>query len=157
MRRWFFRNLDRIRRILLNRLDGVTVGVRAIIRDSDGFFLLVKHTYLPEWYTPGGGINQGESPISALRRELVEELGLYVDEHQLTLHHIYVSHIRGGFDYVVFYSIIAPREQVSICDKYEISEIGWFSAESLPEDTSRRTKTLLRDVVDNKISNHRWL
>jgi 8-oxo-dGTP pyrophosphatase MutT (NUDIX family) len=31
------------------------------------------------WFTPGGGIEQGEQPVDALRRECWEELGLRLD------------------------------------------------------------------------------
>ncbi len=38
--------------------------------------LLVRSSYRAEWNFPGGGLHRGESPQSAARRELAEEIGL---------------------------------------------------------------------------------
>ncbi len=37
--------------------------------------LLVKSSYRPEWGLPGGSIHPGETPVTAARRELQEEIG----------------------------------------------------------------------------------
>jgi ADP-ribose pyrophosphatase YjhB (NUDIX family) len=57
-------------------------SVRAIVLDEDDRILLCRFT-LPErvvWAAPGGGIESGETPQAALRRELNEEIGLVIDE-----------------------------------------------------------------------------
>ena len=55
-------------------------AVRALIVDRDERLLLVH--FQPTggdafWTTPGGGVEPGESDLEALRRELVEEVGLH--------------------------------------------------------------------------------
>lgn len=49
--------------------------------------LLVKHHALQEegffWAPPGGGLQFGETIEDALKREFVEETGLYVEVHEL--------------------------------------------------------------------------
>lgn len=53
-------------------------SVRAVVLDEEDRILLCRCVLPGEvvWITPGGGIEEGESADSALRRELVEEVGL---------------------------------------------------------------------------------
>ena len=52
------------------------VAAGCLFRDELGRVLLVKPTYKPPWEIPGGGVEAGESQLSACRREVREELGL---------------------------------------------------------------------------------
>ncbi|MBU2669631.1 NUDIX hydrolase [Actinoplanes bogorensis] len=52
------------------------VGAGALITDDSGRFLVVEPTYKDTWEIPGGLVEAGESPLTAVRRELQEELGL---------------------------------------------------------------------------------
>src|SRR5438093_9149658 len=54
-------------------------AVRAVVLDRDDRILLVQFrdgVGQVWWATPGGGVQEGESDMDALRRELVEEAGL---------------------------------------------------------------------------------
>lgn len=66
------------------------ISSRAIIH-HDGKFLLTRLRQFPTfWCLPGGGLENGESIIDCLKRELVEELGIEPDVGQL----LYVHQIR---------------------------------------------------------------
>lgn len=50
------------------------VAAGALFTDSRGRVLLVHPTYKETWDVPGGYVERGESPATACRRELREEL-----------------------------------------------------------------------------------
>ncbi len=52
-----------------------TLGARILIV-NDEQVLLIKHTYVPGWYTVGGGVDSKETPRAAVERELMEEVGV---------------------------------------------------------------------------------
>jgi 8-oxo-dGTP pyrophosphatase MutT (NUDIX family) len=68
---WPFHGIDHVRHI-----------ARAVLMDDEGFFYFVKTERNDEFgactniETPGGGIEAGERERDALRRELMEELGV---------------------------------------------------------------------------------
>jgi 8-oxo-dGTP pyrophosphatase MutT (NUDIX family) len=87
-------------------------AVRAIILADDDSVLLcrfsVPHPAVPTgetgvWAAPGGGIELGELPLAALRRELHEETGLVIDADPPHVWHQEVTapSRAGGYDGVV--------------------------------------------------------
>lgn len=56
-------------------------SVRAIVLDEEDRILLCRFALADRvvWAAPGGGIENGETPHAALRRELHEEIGLVLD------------------------------------------------------------------------------
>jgi 8-oxo-dGTP diphosphatase len=99
-------------------------SARALVIDSDERILLLRVTVADGvwvWIAPGGGLETGESPLDALRRELVEEIGLrFTDPPPHVWHQRIVEpgHIEG-YDGVVndFYLVrtehFAPRGTMS--------------------------------------------
>jgi ADP-ribose pyrophosphatase YjhB (NUDIX family) len=63
-------------------LKGKTVGVRALIVKGEKT-LLVKHSYRPLWYMPGGGVDFKETGLQAVKRELQEEVNINCDKFEL--------------------------------------------------------------------------
>lgn len=71
---------------------GVTLQVAAkvFLQDSSGKVLLLRRSkthprYALQWDLPGGFLEDGEDPKSALERELHEEVGLDVSANTITL------------------------------------------------------------------------
>jgi 8-oxo-dGTP pyrophosphatase MutT (NUDIX family) len=76
------------------------VGARVIVADRSGRLLLFEgiDPAAPDvvfWFTPGGGVDPGETSEQAARRELLEETGLVVDELGEPVHEDVVEF---GFD-----------------------------------------------------------
>ena len=52
------------------------VSVGGIAFDGEGRILLVNPSYKARWDLPGGILEPGEDPVTGLRREISEELGV---------------------------------------------------------------------------------
>jgi 8-oxo-dGTP pyrophosphatase MutT (NUDIX family) len=106
-------------------------GVKCLVTDGDRV-LLVRHTYgRRSWDLPGGSIKRRESPLSAARREMSEELGLqdapWADIGELTGR---VDHRRDTI-HCFSAEISAPRLRV---DRGELAAVDWFARGALPTD-----------------------
>jgi 8-oxo-dGTP pyrophosphatase MutT (NUDIX family) len=51
-------------------------GAGVLFFNGSGELLIVKPMYLDRWLWPGGGIEEGESPLAAAIRESEEEIGI---------------------------------------------------------------------------------
>ena len=132
----------------------MTLGVRAIVTNSDGHILLVKHTYLHGWWLPGGGVDRGETTHAAVVRELREEAGLTAtsDPRLLSLH----SNERffPGDHVAVFH--IDRFEMGERTSHGEIAEIGWFDPANLPDDTTKATHARIAEFMGYAAPSPDW-
>ena len=121
----------------------VTLGVRVVVIDARGVFL-VRHTYVPGWYLPGGAVDRGEAAETAALRELREEGGIVCAEKP-GLHGVFRN---GRRDHVVCYRVTRFAVEPMTPD-WEIAETGFFPLDALPEGTTRATRARL-DELDGR-------
>ncbi|MEE6258034.1 NUDIX hydrolase [Plantactinospora sonchi] len=120
----------------------------AAIFDHDGRILLVDPTYKEFWNLPGGGVDAGESPRAACRREVREELGLDVRIGSPLL----VAWTAEGPDGTLFFvfdgGVLAPDQQAAIvCDPDELAGHGFFPPERARSLLSEPRRALLTEVL----------
>jgi len=101
----------------------------AVIVNDDNKILLLKRADMPKMWQPnkwalvGGGIEKGESPEKAIKREIKEEIGLDIDKfvktfsiqrHKESIEHIFACRHSG--------------EPTDITLNEENTQYGWFDA-----------------------------
>lgn len=122
------------------------MGVRAIVRDAQGHVLLVRHTYVPGWYLPGGGVDPGESASESLARELMEEANIRIVQAPRLIG-LYFNP-RGGNDHVALYEVTSFEQISAKQPDREIAEARFFPPDALPENTTAATRARLLGEVN---------
>jgi ADP-ribose pyrophosphatase YjhB (NUDIX family) len=125
---------------------GMTLGVRAMLV-KDGKVVLVKHSYVPGWHFPGGGVEAGESLVEALEREIMEEAGAVLCGPS-RLFGVYRNVRAHSRDHVALF--VCPeweRRQALCVPNLEIVASELFPLAELPADTSPATRARIREVL----------
>ncbi|MCG2685857.1 NUDIX hydrolase [Candidatus Parcubacteria bacterium] len=131
--------------------DQFSVGVFAVVRDPSGRVLLVQQTYgRRKWSLPGGGLDHGETPTDGVRREVREEAGLEITEPTLVGVFTRFSISTGiGRDLVFVFVDTAEEAPVETTCPEEISSVGFFNTEELP-DLYQTQRNLLECVLQKR-------
>ncbi len=135
MARWFSRLLYRLDTFRLRLTRPISAGARVILV-CDGKVMLVHHTYMSQWYLPGGAAHRHETLEEAARREAYDEVGS--EMHKLELLGVYSNFALHRSDHVA----------VFICDDFrmkdspgaKIDSAAFYAADDLPADTSPGTR-----------------
>jgi 8-oxo-dGTP pyrophosphatase MutT (NUDIX family) len=93
---------------------------------NDDSILLVRTKRFPEHWQPiGGGVKSfDKSPIETLMREVKEETGLSLNEHQI------IYELETNYDFgegtVFFFTANLDASEHIVFDESELAEWGWF-------------------------------
>jgi ADP-ribose pyrophosphatase YjhB (NUDIX family) len=133
---------------------GMTMGVRAACFDAEGRVFLVRHSYVPGWHMPGGGLERSETAEEGLIKELREEGNLKIIG-QPQLIQVYFNRSASRRDHVVFYRATVEQTAPRPPDR-EIVECGFFALDALPDGTTQATHRRLAEVSGESQPDHFW-
>jgi ADP-ribose pyrophosphatase YjhB (NUDIX family) len=106
------------------------VAVGGMIFNELGQLLLCEHTYrrLHPWGLPGGDLKYGEDPVDGIKREIMEETGLTVQNTRLLLvensteiHQVALTYLCTGVS-----GTFIPNEEVSSIRYTDINNLPDF-------------------------------
>ncbi len=106
----------------------------AFITNSKSQLLLVKRAIQPKknwWDMPGGFLEEGEDPLSGVKREIKEELGLRLK--QIRLLGIYIDSYAHGYKMYTLNIIYTARIAVgTIKAMDDVGSAQWFDKNKIP-------------------------
>jgi 8-oxo-dGTP diphosphatase len=113
--------------------DRVISVVAALIRDDDGRVLLVRKRGTAAFMQPGGKRDAGESDVTALSREIVEELGCRVTANSARSLGVFECQAANEPGFRVQAAVYAVDVEGTIKPQAEIDEMIWVDPRALPD------------------------
>ncbi|TKT77368.1 NUDIX domain-containing protein [Aquamicrobium sp. LC103] len=157
-----------VRRNLLPRLRGrlfhlwfllsrpMTLGVRGAVFDRESnSVLLIRHTYVPGWQLPGGGVEAGEHMLQALERELMEEANIELTDAP-ELKSLHFNRQASRRDHVALFLVTQYRRLGDKKPDREIAEAAFFPLDALPEGTTPATLRRLAELFGGEVAGAEW-
>ena len=117
-----------------------TIGAFAVIFDKEKRVLLCRRRDYDLWNLPGGTVEHGECPWSAVIREVKEETGFDVEIEKLQ--GIYVKEKDMVFSFLA--KIIGG--DLSLND--EADKIEYFAFDKLPKNTANKQVQRIKDSLE---------
>lgn len=139
-------------------------AVRALVLDPSDRVLLVRFEFPAgtRWALPGGGLDPGESHHDALRRELIEEVGLHdvtIGAHIWNRLHL-VKFISGQFDgqreqiFQVRCPAFDPHPQLTWqqMNAEYVFELRWWSVDEIATSDARFVPAALHQLIGDLLT-----
>ena len=134
----------------------MTLGVRGLVHDrAANSVLLVRHTYVPGWQLPGGGVETGETMEEALAREMAEEGNIALTASPV-LRSMHFNRQASRRDHVGFYLIEGFRQTAPRSADGEIAEAGFFALDALPGGVTPATLRRIAEVFGGAPASPYW-
>jgi ADP-ribose pyrophosphatase YjhB (NUDIX family) len=104
-------------------------GVLIKCLKTNNVFLLYRNDKVPVWALVSGGIDEGETALAGLKREIHEEL--FIDPNEIEFKYIGVEHIPAKNIDFHYFEGFTNSQFKPILDHENLS-FGWFPKDKLP-------------------------
>lgn len=113
-----------------------------ILSEDKNRVLLIKNNKFNKWLMPGGHIERGESIINAIKREIMEEVGIneidlyynniaYIDVHKIPERGTEFSH----WHYDLRHVFLSKNKNKIKIDNNEVGDYKWVKINSIKDDS----------------------
>ncbi len=133
----------------------MTLGAFALVIDGHDRVFLVRHSYIDGWHLPGGGVETGESVLTALARELSEEGNIRLTAAP-TLHGVFFNKRISRRDHVALYVVRDFRQDAPPKPNREIVDHAFFPVDALPGDVGRAARARIDEVFKGVTVSELW-
>lgn len=121
------------------------VATFAIIERA-GKYLLARRRDIGWWNLPGGGLEYGETVDEGMAREIMEEVGIAVTIERVV--GIYSKPRKNEVVITFLCHLVSGADEPAPSD--EVSEVGWFTAETLPDKLLPKHRERLLDALSGQ-------
>ena len=129
------------------------LGVRLLAFDDAGRVFLIRHSYIPGWHLPGGGVERGETTRAAVAREAAEEGGLRLSAPP-ELFGLYLHPTTARLDHIAVYLAHGVTRADAPGQGAEIRGADFYPPDALPEATSLATRARILEALGGPRSDH---
>lgn len=144
-------------------------SVRWYILDPQDRILLVRHASGELWTLPGGHVETGETIFAALKREIMEELGLGVKivgvENSVSMSNVipmplpisihkvvYEHRTRWATEKVEYFFFARMTGEIFTTSSEEIKEFKWFESEEILEmEEDKDVHGFIQEILDQNL------
>lgn len=125
----------------------VSLGTRIIAIRGDEV-LLVKMTYLRDWYLPGGAVDQYETLAEAAARELLEETGWQAKS--ISFKKMYFDRRNRASNHIALFVTRNIEQVANTKSDHEIEKQAFFPMNALPKGLSPATRRRLDEYLSEQ-------
>ena len=127
-------------------------SVRVLLRRKGKILLLERSQSRGGFSLPGGNVDLGETPLQAIKRETLEEVGLKIKKKNLRLIHTLQRKRKRkkGFEIIYFYEARDWKGKLEVKEPHKFSAVRWFDESHLPKKLSNILALGIRAIQGGK-------
>jgi 8-oxo-dGTP pyrophosphatase MutT (NUDIX family) len=121
----------------------VAAGVLIKCEKTERVFLVLRNDKVPVWALVSGGVEEGENPLDALKREMMEEL--FVRAGNIQFNHVNTEQIPAKNMEFHYYEGLTNSEFNAILD-HENLDWGWYLKDKLPSPLFKGLEEKIKSI-----------